>query len=223
MNKSLSNDDLLEYLSKQLNNNFPDNDNLNNLVFVVNEALSKLEYNFRHVALPYYLKDGKPFFNHLNSDHYTVFLYYCSNVAYKIDDISLASKFFYLNKIMNSFHCMYDTELPDIFIVCHGVGTVLGKAKYENFFVVTQGCTVGANARWDYPRLGKYLIMYPNSSILGGSIISNYVIASNNSMILNENIPDSCLVVGRYPNTLIKENNLSTYAQFFKSAELING
>lgn len=216
MIQTLSNENILLYLKKQLLYNFPDECEIENLDVILKTALEKIKYNFIHISLPYYSKNNQPYFNHLNADHYTVFIYYCSNIAYKRGDIILASKLFYLNKSMHSFHCMYDTELPDIFIVCHGMGTVLGKAEYKNYFVVTQGCTVGANGKWEYPQLSEYLIMYPNSSILGKSLVAKNVISSNNSMVLNENIKPNSLLVGQHPNLQMKEINLSIFLQFFK-------
>lgn len=106
-------------------------------------------------------------------------------------------------------------ELPDIFIVCHGVGTVLGKAIYSNFFVVYQGCAVGANGRLQYPNIGEKVVMNPNSSILGSSKISNNVISSNNSMVLNTNIKTNSLITGQHPNVLLKKTNHKIFLQYF--------
>ena len=212
----LSEKGLTRYLEKQLNNFFPVSEKNKYLLHVVQKSLQKVKFNFSHVALSYYEKDKSTYFNYLNADHYTVFIYYCSNIAYKMNDLKLASKLFYLNKILHTFHCMYDANLPEIFIVCHGVGTVLGKAKYSNFFVVTQGCTVGANARLEYPELDEYVIMYPNSSILGKSKISRNVVCSNNSMVLNLNIKSNCTTTGQTPNVNTKKINIDIFSQFFR-------
>jgi len=216
MIKILNNINLAQYLLNQLNSIFPDNQKISNLENVVAHAILKIEYNFEHIALPYYSKNNKVFFNHLNADHYTVFIYYCSNIAYNNGDITLASKLFYLNKVLHSFHCMYDTELPNIFLVTHGVGVVLGKASYSNYLVFTQGCTVGANGDWEYPDISSFVIMYPNSSILGNSVIKSRVILANNTVLLNEKVPDNSLVVGSHPNIKIKEIKKNRFSQFFK-------
>jgi len=216
MIQTLSNTQLKKYVKQQLNNFFPDNIKILNLLEIIEVAMKKIEYSFNHISLSYYSQNGKSFFNHLNTDHYTVFIYYCSNIAFKRNDICLASKFFYLNKVLHSFHCMYDTQLPDIFIITHGVGTVLGKAQYSDYLVVTQGCTIGANGDWEYPILSKYIILYPNSSILGNSIVSENVIFSNNSMLLNANVAINSLVVGQHPNIQMKSLLKDRFSQFFK-------
>ena len=217
MIQTLDNDKLSKYVRNQLVNFFPDEltITLPRLRDIVFETMLKVNNCFQHISLPGYRRNKLIFFNHLNSDHYTVFLYYLSNISYKENEINLATKLFYLNKSLNSFHCMYDTELPDIFIVSHGVGTVLGKASYSNFFVVTQGCTVGANAKLQYPKISERVIMYPNSSILGSSKISNNVISSNNSMVLNANIKANSLITGQHPNLIVKEANQKIFSNFF--------
>jgi serine O-acetyltransferase len=212
----LSDKALTQYLQNQLNNYFPDFKKNKYLLHVVQKSLKKVKFNFSHIALSYYEKDGSPYFDYLNADHYTVFIYYCSNIAYEMNDLKLANKLFYLNKILHSFHCMYDAVLPEIFIVIHGIGSVLGKAKYSNFFIVTQGCTVGGNSKWEYPELDEYIIMYPNSSILGKSKISRKVVFANNSMVLNFNIKSNQTIIGQTPNVNTKKINTNIFKQFFK-------
>jgi serine O-acetyltransferase len=216
MEISLSLSDLTEYLKKQLENIFPDGGSLNLLNEVVPEAIRKIEYCFSHTNYPLNWKEGKVFFNHLNADQYIIFIYFCSNITFvKFTDVSLATKLFYLNKVLHSFHCMYDTSLPNIFLVIHGGGVVLGKATYADYFIVTQGCTVGANPKFEKPNLGKYLFMYPNSSIVGKTHIGNNVCISHGSFVNNEVIESDSLVVGKSPELLIKFNDPKRMANFF--------
>ncbi len=86
---------------------------------------------------------------------------------------------------------------------------------YSNYFVVTQGCTVGANAKLEYPELGENIVMYPHSSILGNSKISSNVVCSNNSMVLNKNIKSNSIIVGQHPNVDTKEVQTDIFSQFF--------
>ena len=76
---------------------------------------------------------------------------------------------------------------------------------YNDYFVVTQGCTVGANGDWKYPKLSNYIIMYPNSSILGNSSVGAKIVVANDCSILNQNIKSNSVVVGKYPNTEVKK------------------
>ncbi|MGE4398266.1 MAG: hypothetical protein AB7D29_01990 [Campylobacterales bacterium] len=215
MRTSLSEPQLLKYLEKQISNLFPDEMEIC-LSETVPSALKKIEYCFAHILLKHYRLGGQIYFNHLNADHYVVFIYFCSNIAYKTGDINLASKLFYLNKTLHGFHCMYDTELPDIFLVIHGGGIVLGKAKYSNYFFVAQGCTVGANGHCEYPILGEGVVMYPNSSIVGKSRIGQNSCLSNGAFVNNCDIEKDTLVIDRSPNLILKPNRADRLSTFFK-------
>jgi|TARA_B110001450_G_C17664344_1_gene498806 serine O-acetyltransferase len=221
MNATLSSRMLVEYLRRQLDNHFPDSSSLMCLDQVVSTALTRVEICFSAVSMESYSANGDPFLNHLNADHYTIFLYYCSNTAFNLGETKTASKLFYLNKVLHSFHCMYDTILPDIFVVVHGVGTVLGKATYNDYFVVTQGCTVGANGDHQYPVIEDRVIMYPNSLILGDSHVHANTVVANNSVLLNVDIPANSLAFGVSPSCSSKPSKSNRIGQFFKFSEVM--
>jgi len=212
---TLTSAELYSYLSQQLEHFFPDKTEALQLG-IVELALDKVNYCFSRINLKYYHKNSDSYFNHLNSDHYVAFVYYCSQVAYQKDMIQLASKLFYLNKTLNAFHCMYDTKLPDVFMVLHGVGTVLGKANYGNYFVCFQGCTVGANAELEYPDIGDFTIMYPNSSIIGKSVVGNKSCIANGTFVNNIHIPENSLIHGRSPNLAISQDKKERFDLYFK-------
>ena len=72
---SLDKEELLEYVVKQLNNFFPDNnvvckDEIRKSYYV---ALERLEYCFTPIRISGYKKDNEVYFNHLHSDQYTQF------------------------------------------------------------------------------------------------------------------------------------------------------
>ena len=216
MNTSVVQEKLKTYVQSQVNNFFPDNSDLSNLNGVIKKALIKVENNFKHIALNHYYKNNDIYFNHLNADQYTVFIYYASNVAYEIyNDINLATKLFYLNKVLHQFHCMYSTKLPDIFLLIHGTGIVLGKAKYSNYLVLSQNCNIGANDKLEYPEIAEFIILYPNSSIIGRSEINKNCCISNGVFINNQNISPNKLIIGRSPNLTIKEDKKTRFNYFF--------
>jgi serine O-acetyltransferase len=167
---SLSKNELQSYVTHQLNNFFPDDQmSGKEALFTqsVNMALERVEYCFSYVALKEYNRDHVTLFSHLHADQYTVFLWFLSNSAWRVfEDDAIASKLFCLNKALNGIMCMYDAQMPDIFLVLHGSGSVLGKASYSNFFVCCHGCTVGA-VHGTYPVLNKGVAMAPNSTIVG--------------------------------------------------------
>ncbi len=48
-------------------------------------------------------------------------------------------------------------------------------------------------------------MMYSNSKVLGRSHIGDYVTLSANAYVINEDIPDNCMVFGQSPNLIIKK------------------
>ena len=217
---SLTQKQLTLYLQKQLDNNFPDNKVYSQLNDIVLKAIQKIKFNFKNIQLSYFFKNNQVYFNHLNADQYTIFIYYASNIAYEsFNNIELASKLFYLNKAMHNFHCMYDTKLPDIFLVIHGSGIVLGKAKYSNFLVIMHGVTVGSNSKWESPILGERIVMYPYSSILGMSVVERNTCLSNGSLLADCDTDAGTLVIGRSPNIIIKKQSKCKSEIYFKNHE----
>ena len=167
---SLPKDEWPRYVARQLEHFFPDGrmpekDAL--FARAVDRALERVEHCFRHVALTAYNREGATWFSHLHADQYTVFLWFVSNEVWKLfEDDGIASRLFCLNKALNGIMCMYDAGMPDVFLILHGCGTVLGKAGYSDYFVCCHGCTVGA-VYGEYPILGKGVAMAPYSTVVG--------------------------------------------------------
>lgn len=209
-------DKLINYLAKQLSFHFPDDADLSVLTSIVPKAIIRLSFCFENTNYTAYWRDNFCFFNYLNADQYLVFLYFCSRVSFEELNINLATKFFYLNKILHSFHCMYDTILPDIFLVVHGSGIVLGKATYHNYSVFMHGCTVGANSKFEIPTLGKLLFMYPNSSITGNCFIDENCCLSNGAHVNDEVLPPNSLVFGSSPYLTVKTNRRNRLSHVYQ-------
>ena len=134
---SLNKKKLLHFVINQLNFLFKDNRKIktSNLISSFNIALDRTEYCFSKIKGRYYKKNKEIYFNHLNSDQYSIFLYFLSNTCFKEKiDYQLSNKIYCLNKILHSVDIFYEIKLPDIFNLVHPLGTVLGRAKYSNFF-----------------------------------------------------------------------------------------
>jgi serine O-acetyltransferase len=192
---SLSLNEIKEYFSNQLHNFFPDKNYVKPFDFdgILDLTLDKVDYCFSKM-INVKFNDKQTIFNHLYSDQYLIFLWFLSNSVWAIkNNNNLATKIYYLNKSLHAFDCLYNTQLPDIFYVAHGIGTMLGKAKYSNYFVVLQGCTIGA---WNgiYPILGEGVALTANSSVIGNCKIDDRVTISSNTSIFNKNIPSNSIV-----------------------------
>lgn len=142
----------------------------------------------------------KSSFNPYHSVQYSIFLYYLSRYMYKNNHKKEADIIYYLNKNLNNVEWFYEVELPKYFGAEHPLGSVLGKARYGDYLFVYQGTTIGGNRREGtlyYPKLGRNVIMYAHSSIIGNCDIGNNVIIAANTHIINKDIPDNCIVYGR--------------------------
>lgn len=196
---TLSSTALFLYIKKLLELHFPDDNLLEFDISTVDCALSRLEHCHSHIKLKYFQDSGVPIFNHLHGDHMAAFLWFLSNSLYMENNDNLtAFKISYLNKILHGIDLFCSISMPDIFLLVHPVGTVLGNAAYSDFMVVYQGCTIGSNGS-EYPVLGKYNSFYSNSSLIGSCKTGDNVVFGANSSVLNFSVPPDSLVVGAYP------------------------
>lgn len=202
----ISRDKLLNRLINQLKSFFEiSEDEVNVVHFLSNEVFQRCEYNFSKNENKYYSRNGEVYFNPNHSGQYTVFLYYFANTIFqaKKDDIALADKIYYLNRIMNSCDLFYEVKLPEVFMLDHPLGSVIGRGQFGNYFAFSQNCTVGNNKNI-YPIIGERVTMSANTMILGNSKIGNNVILGAGACVKDQNIPDNSLVFGSSPNLIIK-------------------
>lgn len=203
---SLPKEQLVRYLGTQLDHFFPDGNN-HDLSRVVALALEKLAFCLSRVKLPRYRIGSDVSFNHLHSEQFATFLYFASNMAWSYaNDLALAEKLFYLNKILNGMICMYDTCLPDIFLIAHSVGIVLGKATYSDYLVVHQNTTVGTD-KGIAPVLSERIVLYPGSAVIGCCTIGAGSVVSAHGLVLNQRVPDASVCFGRSPDLIIKRSS----------------
>ncbi|MEG0681860.1 MAG: transferase, partial [Eubacterium sp.] len=172
----------------------------------IHRTLKKLEKSFKVSANKYYKKNNEAFFSPYHSGQYAIFLFYLASLLHQNRKIEIATQVYYLNKIMNSVDWYFELNLPDIFGVEHPLGSVMGRARYSDYFFFYQGCTVGGN-KGKYPTIGKNVTMFSNSSILGESYVGEHVVISTGTLIKDENIPDYSLVFGQSPELIIKQKD----------------
>ena len=82
------------------------------------------------------------------------YLYQVSHILYKNGYSIIADKVYYLNKMLNALDLFYAIELPEHWNCEHPIGSVMGRARYGDFFFFYQGCTVGGN-HTNYPIIGN--------------------------------------------------------------------
>lgn len=215
--RSLSNADLADLVCRQANSVIPDGTLLDPSAMqgVVDESMTRLFDCFKNIKKKYYQEDGNVVFNHLNSDHWAMFLYLVSNTVHRAGkDEATASKLFMLNKALHGLDAFFAITLPETFLFVHPVGTVLGNAKYGNFFAVYQNCAIGATEN-GYPTFGDGVIMYAKSGCLGGCQVGSNVVFGANCFSLDVDVPDNSTVVGIYPSVRILSNGTTVQERIF--------
>lgn len=173
-------------------------------------ALQMMDTNFKDINSSRFQVDGDARFNPLMSVHWMIFLYRLSSILFKNGGGTVANQVYYLNKIMHSIDWFYAIELPVHFLCEHPLGSVLGKATYGDYLLVYQGTTVGGSIRDNvlcYPKFGKNVIMFANSSVIGKCQLGNNIILSAGTKVVNQNIPSNTIVFGESPNLIIKSRD----------------
>jgi serine O-acetyltransferase len=202
MEQSLPIPQLAIYTSRQMNHLFPDGNDVSALALeaLMPMVLHRLETCFCGLLGRHFRRDGVLYFEHLNSDHYSMFLYLLANEAYRagLNSRDIALKGYLLNKALHGLEAFYEVELPEVFWFSHAVGSVLGRAKYGNGLIVSQGCTVG-NKDGIYPVIGEKVVLCANTTILGDCRIGSQVVLGAGCQLIDEIIPNFTTVVGVSP------------------------
>ncbi len=207
MNISINKIELLDYTLSQVHNLFPDRSEYvkKELMNSFELSLKRLEFCFSKVKNKYFFVDGEVNFNHLHGDQYSMFLYFFSNTLYNNNIyITLCEKLFLLNKMLFGVDVFYEIKLPNIFLFVHPLGTVIGRGEFNDYLVVYQGCSIGAN-KDVYPILGKYVTLHPHASILGDCKIGNNCELASNSLIIDKELDAENIYFGNPKNSYKKK------------------
>lgn len=205
--------ELVDYLTRQLGHFFPDGrgDVRDGVDRDLDDALHRTQACVDAARM---WKKGH--FDPLHSEQNTVFLYFLSNTIFRKDhDRRLATKVFYLNKALNGFSCFYDTELPDIWFVGHSPGIVLARATYGSHLVLYQNSTVGKN-HGAAPVLGKGVVMYPNTAIIGGCEVGPGTVLAQGQRLVDQSTPGDCYVFNDGPRLVLKTPKRDVLGDIFR-------
>ena len=128
-------------------------------------------------------------FNVLQSSQHCIFLYYLSNTIYRRSgDTAVGTRLFLMNKALNGIDLFYEIAMPEVFYIGHSVGIVLAKATYGNYLVLYQNSTVGRH-KTDIPVIGDRVVLYPNTAVIGRSVIGSDSVLSQGTSAVNKTVP----------------------------------
>lgn len=128
-------------------------------------------------------------FNVLQSSQHCIFLYYLSNTIWRRSgDTAAATRLFLMNKAFNGIDLFYEIAMPEVFYIGHSVGIVLAKATYGNYLVLYQNSTVGRH-KDQIPVIGDRVVLYPNTAVIGRSVIGDDAVLSQGVSAVNKTVP----------------------------------
>ena len=208
MKITLKKETLLKYTLDQIEKSFPDGKKYDkiNILKSFEKSIKRIEFCFSKINNKYFYKDNEVYFNHLNGDQYSMYLYFFSNTLFKDKfDTTLCEKIFLLNKKLFGIDVFYEINLPNIFLFVHPLGTVIGRGKFDDYLIIYQGCGIGANHNV-YPTLGKYVTLHPNVSILGNCNIEENCEFAANSLIIDKDLESNTIYFGSPKNNFKKKN-----------------
>jgi serine O-acetyltransferase len=201
---------LAELAVRQANGLFPDPRPLSadDLMPSLPQALARLEHCFTRVDNKYFFDGEQAVFSHLHGDQYCMWLYFLANQLFRDGgDPQVCSKLFLLNKSLNACDLFYEVALPDIFLVVHPLGTVLGRGTYSDYFVAYQRCGVGSNHDI-YPTFGRHVTLRPGSAVLGRSHVGEMCQIAAESLVIDRDLPANSLYIGNPKTAVVKRQEI---------------
>jgi len=189
------------------------------IIFPIFEKIhSEIMQQHERVNSPYYSDNGKGKILLNFIDHYVILAYRLAYALWKNGKTEYAEAVYYSLRVRGSIDLFYTTEIGPYFFPTHALGTVIDShVKYGQFFKVYDGVHIGPYnivgidpKMWIHPQIGDNVTLLNGSKVFGNSIIGNNVIVSCNTVIINEEIPDNCIVSGFSPNLFFKKLKSTT-------------
>lgn len=217
MKLSLEFNEFVAYIQRQFYSFFPDRQEpASDLAPLVQDAVGQLAYAFSQSRMKFAYDGDGPCFSHLNTDQYAVFLCLLAQTACRAGVIAIAEKAYALNKALHGLDVFYEIDLPKIFAFAHPVGTVLGRGTFDDFLCVYQGVTIGANLKEIYPTIGRGVVLYAGSMVMGDSRIGNNCLIAAGSLLMDMEVPDNHVAFGRHPHVELRPTRRNVIRDIFK-------
>lgn len=214
MKLSLPKHELIAYVRRLLEVEFPDGA-ASQIEPAIERALERVEHCFARVALRGYRDGNGATFDHLHGDQFAAFLYFASNSAWTLlGDARLAHKLALLNRARHALLVMPDTELPEIFVIPHTVGTVIGKADYADYLVVCQNVTI-ANDLTTRLTIEPGVVFFPGAFVVGTGTIGEASVIAANATVQYRDVPPNTIANGHSPQLEMRPRKRDFLARFF--------
>jgi len=192
----------------------------NEVVAIFNVIYDDILEQHSHINSGYYNNGTVGLLNLNFIDHFVILAFRFANALWKRGFVTYAEAVYYSLRVRGSIDLFYTTNIDKYFIPTHSLGTVVDShVKYGKLFRIYNGCHLGpyniiglSPKEWKHPVIGDFVTLLGGSKIFGNTKIGNNVIVSVNTVIINEEIPDNCIVSGVSPNLVfqrLKKSNSS--------------
>ena len=142
-------------------------------------------------------------FNVLQSSQHTIYLYFLANTIWtRSGDTAAPTRLFLMNKALNGIDLFYEIAMPQVFYIGHSVGIVLAKATYGEILVLYQNSTVGRH-KDQIPVIGERVVLYPNTAVIGRSVIGDDAVVSQGVSVINKQVPQGAMAFAGAPGELV--------------------
>lgn len=178
---------LAKYVARQLDHLYPIEDAEHDVALLdscVPAALNRMAPILRTVQTY-----GEFVFNHLHSMQYATFLYLLANEVWRRQgDTDSAERLFCLNRALHALDIYYTTRMPEVFVIAHGLGTVLANVTYGERLVAFQHVTVGRIGD-ERPSIGRNVILFPGAVVTGNTTIGDNSVVSAGTVLHGVQVP----------------------------------
>lgn len=192
MKLSMEKGQLIDYTKSQLDLYFPDGYEIPEKLFEISVeiALDRCKKCFQHILLPGYCENGETIFYHLHQDQHATFLYFLENTIWReYGEKQLCDKLMNLNRLLHGFLLSYKCSLPNVFILGHPVGSIIGNALYSDGLYIGQNVTINTHidseGRLDL-KIGKGCVLGAGAKIIGNQPIGDRVSIGVDVLIYNQ-------------------------------------
>lgn len=191
------------------------------LADVFREVYASVVRQHAKIQNAYYSANGAGIVNLAYMDHFLVLCHRFSHALHTNDlRMDVADATYYSARLRTSTDIYCRTVIGECFLPSHPLGTVIdSKASYGRALRLYNGVHVGPfnidgkpPSEWVHPVIGDGVILYAKTSIYGQTVIGNNVTVSPGTVIVNESIPNNCIVFGASPNLKVvpnKQDNLA--------------
>lgn len=225
---SLNREELTSYVLYQLNNFFPDCNKVDKMILKksIDMGLERTEYCFKFFKNEQYNDGVNTYFSHLHADQYATFLYFIANSMWKTyAEKNTCDKLLNLQRTLHSFFLSYKCPMPNVFCLCHPIGSIIGNAIYSDGLCIGQNVTINTSkdSRGNLDlRIGKGVWFAPGAKIIGNKKIGDRVSIGIDVTIYNEEIENDLVVIIENGKKVIRKriNDLCVAERMIKLNEL---